>query len=71
MRNLTRTYFFQYIKVQKKEIEDLKAEVSGLKKDKKTNMRKHVFPEVFAERPKCHPDEEIVLDIPVNISLPI
>lgn len=50
---------------------ELEAEVDGLLRDPKTNIRLQMFPEFFPSRPKCTPDMDVVLDIPTQQWLPI
>ncbi|XP_076818035.1 uncharacterized protein C20orf96-like isoform X1 [Clavelina lepadiformis] len=53
------------------EIASLKQEVSRLKSMTETDFRKYVFPEAFHKTAKCSPDEDVILDIPVQQFLPI
>ncbi|XP_064640391.1 uncharacterized protein C20orf96-like isoform X2 [Lineus longissimus] len=49
----------------------LEKTVEAARNDPKTNVRVQLFPELFPNRPKCTPDMELVLDIPMQEWLPI
>ncbi|KAK2149749.1 hypothetical protein LSH36_438g02040 [Paralvinella palmiformis] len=51
--------------------EELQEGVQRLLRDPKTNIRQQMFPEFFPTKEKCTPDMDVILDIPVQESLPI
>lgn len=53
------------------EIKNLKKEIEKMSEDPKTDVRKIMFPELYFLRPKCTPDMDIILDIPVQQFLPV
>uniref|UniRef100_H2ZPF5 Uncharacterized protein n=1 Tax=Ciona savignyi TaxID=51511 RepID=H2ZPF5_CIOSA len=53
-------------------VEQLENEVKILSNMAETNVRKYVFPELkVMDTPMCHPDEDVILDIPTQQMLPI
>ncbi|XP_071959617.1 uncharacterized protein C20orf96-like [Antedon mediterranea] len=53
------------------ENENLTKEVDALKVSPEISVRKQLFPHLYRTIPKCTPDMEVVLDIPVQEWLPI
>lgn len=70
LQNEVRSHMEQIGRLEQN-IKSLKSEIRRLRDDPNTDIQRAMFPELFIVRPKCTPDMDVILDIPVQGSLPI